>query len=87
MCCIKLSKPFYLGSSAAQLTLKIVTFPIHENVVDQNDAEDAGPEMDVTEHKYESNILVQEKRVQAKSRFIILYFENKAIRENLRRRR
>lgn len=33
--------------------------------------------MDVTEHKYESNILAQEKRVQTKSQFIILHFENK----------
>lgn len=55
--------------SVSRLTLKVVTFSIHEDVVDQNDTEDAGPEMNVTEHKHESNILDKKKRkkVQAKS--------------------
>lgn len=46
-----------MGVRKAQLTLKVVAFSIHENIVDQNDAEDAGPEMNVTEDKHESNIL------------------------------
>lgn len=40
-----------------ELTLKVVTLPIHEDVVDQDDAEDAGPKMNVTEHKHKSHIL------------------------------
>lgn len=39
------------------LTLKVVTFPIHEDVVHQDDTKDAGPQMNITEHKNESNIL------------------------------
>lgn len=50
-----------VGKSVSQLTLKVVTFSIHEDVVDQNDTKDAGPEMNVTEHKHESNILGEEK--------------------------
>lgn len=42
---------------ASWLTLKVVTFSIHENVVDQNDTEDASPQMNVAEHKHKSNIL------------------------------
>lgn len=39
------------------LTLKVVTLPIHEDIVDQYDAEDASPEMDVTEQQRKSHIL------------------------------
>lgn len=39
------------------LTLEIVTFSIHEDVVHQNDTEDARPEVNVTEHKHEPDIL------------------------------
>lgn len=42
-----------------QLTLEIVAFTIHEDIVDQDDAENTCPEMDVAEHQHESNILVQ----------------------------
>ena len=43
------------------LTLEVVTFSIHENVVDQDDTEDAGPQMNVTEHQHESNVLQRER--------------------------
>ena len=39
------------------VTLKVVTLSVHEDVVDQNDTEDARPEMNVTEHEHEPNIL------------------------------
>ena len=44
-------------SNVKKRTLKVVTLSIHEDVVDQNDTKDAGPEMNITEHKYETNIL------------------------------
>lgn len=56
---------------ASWLTLKVVTFSIHEDVVDQNDTEDAGPEMNVTEHKHKPNILEKKTTIQNKSWFII----------------
>lgn len=56
------------------LTLKVVAFSIHENVVDQNDTEDAGPQMNVTEHKHKSNILRGEggDTIHTKSWFIFI---------------
>lgn len=60
-------------TSAAQLTLEIVTFTVHEDVVDQDDAEDARPEMDVAEHQYESDILAQEKEVHSELWFGCLH--------------
>lgn len=46
-----------VGDDLTRPTLKVITFSIHEDVVDQNDAEDTGPEMNITEHKHKANIL------------------------------
>lgn len=48
------------------LTLKVITFPIHEDVVDKDDAEDAGPKMNITEHQHKANILYQKKVISVK---------------------
>lgn len=39
------------------LTLKVIRLSIHEDVVDKDDAEDAGPQMQVTEDEQKANIL------------------------------
>ena len=51
-------------TTLAWLTLKVVTFSIHEDVVDHDDTEDAGPEMNVTEHEHKSDILGRRCRGQ-----------------------
>lgn len=38
-------------------TLKVVALSVHEDVVDQDDAEDAGPEVNVAEDEHKSHIL------------------------------
>lgn len=40
-----------------KLTLKIIRLAVHEDVVDQDDAEDARPKVQVTEQQHESHIL------------------------------
>lgn len=50
--------------TTTQLTLKVVTFPIHEDVVDQNDTKDTRPEVNIAEYEHKSNIL-QEKTLEA----------------------
>lgn len=45
-------------------TLKIVTFSIHEDIIDQNNTEDAGPKMNITEHQHKANILEGKKGLQ-----------------------
>lgn len=42
-----------MGTSGATLTLEIVTFAIHEDIVHEHHAEHAGVDMEVTEDKCE----------------------------------
>lgn len=39
--------------------MKVITLSIHKNVIDKDDTEDAGPEVQVAEDEYKSNILSQ----------------------------
>lgn len=39
------------------LTLKVIRLSIHEDVVNKDDAEDAGPHMKVTEDEHKADIL------------------------------
>lgn len=42
------------------LTLEIITLPIHEDVIHQDDTEDARPQVQVTKYENESNVLTGE---------------------------
>lgn len=42
-------------------TLKVIRLSVHEDVVDEDDAEDAGPQMQVTEQEHETNILFRKR--------------------------
>lgn len=44
------------------LTLKVIRLSIHEDVVDEDDTEDAGPQMQVTENEHKSNILFKNNK-------------------------
>ena len=52
-----LQKIYTKSRCNAKHTLEVITFSVHKNVVDQNDTEDAGPEMDVTEHQHKAHVL------------------------------
>lgn len=58
LCERKISKQIRLyDSRLLTLTLKVIRLSVHEDVVDEDDAEDAGPQMQVTEDEHEANIL------------------------------
>lgn len=40
-------------------TLKVIRLSIHKDIVDEDDAEDAGPKMQVTEDEHKANILLK----------------------------
>lgn len=46
-----------------KLTLKIVRLAIHEDVVDEYNAEDTGPQVQVTEQQHKSYILSNTEKV------------------------
>lgn len=46
-----------LKKKCLKLTLKIIRLAVHEDVVDYNHTEDAGPQMQVTEQQHKSHIL------------------------------
>lgn len=53
------------------LTLKVVTFPIHEDVIDHDYTKDASPKMNIAEHKHKANILGGKRK---KKYYLFIYF-------------